>query len=62
MKGNYENIKYSFLCSVMLGHLRLFPSDTVSGWASGTGMAGLFGSAFYMGLAALGLSNMYNEC
>ena len=41
----------SFLCcyfSVALGYLRLFPSKSVNAWSSGTGMAGILGSAIYI--------------
>lgn len=34
--------------NVALGYLRLFPSKMVNAWSSGTGMAGLLGSAIYI--------------
>jgi len=33
-------------CTV-LGFMKIFPSIVVSGYASGTGMAGVFGSFYY---------------
>lgn len=43
--------------SVILGYLEAFPPTGVSGWSSGTGMAGLGGSGFYLALAFAGASN-----
>lgn len=34
--------------NVALGYLRLFPSKSVNAWSSGTGMAGVLGSAIYI--------------
>ncbi|XP_078332911.1 battenin-like isoform X1 [Crassostrea virginica] len=34
--------------NVALGYLRLFPSKSVNAWSSGTGMAGILGSAIYI--------------
>uniref|UniRef100_K1PV41 Battenin n=1 Tax=Magallana gigas TaxID=29159 RepID=K1PV41_MAGGI len=34
--------------NVALGYLRLFPSKCVNAWSSGTGMAGVLGSAIYI--------------
>ncbi|EGG21501.1 Batten's disease protein Cln3 family protein [Cavenderia fasciculata] len=50
-------IASSFGESVVLSYLKLFPSDIVNGWSSGTGVAGVSGSLFYIGLVAAGLSN-----
>jgi hypothetical protein len=33
---------------VLLGNMRLYPSKLVNAWASGTGMAGVGGSALYL--------------
>lgn len=43
--------------SVSLGFLERFPSRTVGGWSSGTGMSGVLASLVYLGLVACGLSN-----
>jgi battenin len=43
--------------SVALGYMERFPSTTVGGWSSGTGMSGVLASLIYMGLGAAGLSN-----
>ena len=36
--------------SVILGYLKTFPPEIVGGWSAGTGLAGVFGSALYLGL------------
>ena len=43
-------------CSVVLGYMRMFPPKLVNSWASGTGLAGVGGSALYLLYSALGLS------
>lgn len=43
--------------SVALGYLERFPSTTVGGWSSGTGMSGVLASLIYMGLSAADFSN-----
>jgi len=43
--------------SVLLGYMKRFPADTVGGWSSGTGMAGVAGAALYLAFVAAGLSN-----
>lgn len=43
--------------SVALGYMERFPSTTVGGWSSGTGMSGVLASLVYMGLSAVGMSN-----
>jgi battenin len=48
----------SFGESVLLGHMRKYSPDIVSGWSSGTGMAGVGGSLGYLLLVAMGLSNV----
>ncbi|GAM26428.1 hypothetical protein SAMD00019534_096030, partial [Acytostelium subglobosum LB1] len=52
-------IASSFGESVMLVHLRQYPSDLVNGWASGTGVAGVCGSLFYIALS--GLAHLQNQ-
>eukprot|EP01132_Coremiostelium_polycephalum_P009914 gene9914-12157_t len=47
----------SFGESVLLSYMKRFPSELVNGWSSGTGVAGVSGSLFYIGLVAAGLSN-----
>ena len=44
------------LASVMLGYLRLYPSKLVNAWASGTGFAGVGGSALYLLYSSTNLS------
>ena len=46
----------SFGESVLLGYLNKFAPKLVSGWSSGTGMAGVGGSLLYLGFVAGGLS------
>ena len=48
----------------MLGYFKFFPANIVSGWASGTGMAGLFGSAFYIMLKYMDINffTIYMSC
>ena len=43
--------------SVILGYLKFYPTALTGAWSSGTGMAGIGGSALYLLLAFLGLSN-----
>jgi hypothetical protein len=43
--------------SVVLGFLKLYPAALTGAWSSGTGMAGVGGSAFYLILSVAGLSN-----
>ncbi len=43
--------------SVTLGYLRLFPSELVNGWSSGTGMAGIAGAALYVLYSGVELTN-----
>ena len=47
----------SFGESVLLGFLKYYPSSMAGAWSSGTGMAGVFGSAFYLALHGAGVSN-----
>jgi len=54
--GFYTALIGSSLCgsmsslgeSVVIGFLKVFPSNSISGWGSGTGMAGLFGNALFI--------------
>eukprot|EP00026_Physarum_polycephalum_P009750 Phypoly_transcript_09884.p1 GENE.Phypoly_transcript_09884~~Phypoly_transcript_09884.p1 ORF type:complete len:452 (+),score=46.46 Phypoly_transcript_09884:157-1356(+) len=48
----------SFGESVLLGHMRKYSPDIVSGWSSGTGMAGVAGSLGYLLFIAGGMTNM----
>ncbi|KAF2076170.1 hypothetical protein CYY_002523 [Polysphondylium violaceum] len=50
-------ISSSFGESVILSHMKQFPSDLVNGWSSGTGVAGVSGTLFYIGMVTAGLSN-----
>jgi len=43
---------------VLLGYQKKFSAETVGGWSSGTGMAGVGGAALYLAFVAAGLSNM----
>lgn len=45
----------SFGEGVVLGYLKLFDSMLVNAWSSGTGMAGVGGSALYLGYIGAGL-------
>jgi len=47
----------SFGESVLLGHMRKYSPDIVSGWSSGTGMAGVGGSLGYLLFVAAKLNN-----
>jgi hypothetical protein len=59
--GFYTALLGSSLCGSMaalgeavnIGFLKVFPSETISGWASGTGMAGIFGSLLFIVLNSL---------
>jgi len=48
----------SFGESVLLGHMRKYPPEIVSGWSSGTGMAGVGGSLGYLVFVAAKFSNI----
>jgi len=48
----------SFGESVLLGHMRKYSPDIVSGWSSGTGMAGVGGSLGYLVFVAAKLNNI----
>lgn len=48
----------SFGESVLLGHMRKYSPDIVSGWSSGTGMAGVGGSLGYLVFVAVKMSNI----
>lgn len=48
----------SFGESVLLGHMRKYSPDIVSGWSSGTGMAGVGGSLGYLVFVAAKMSNI----
>jgi len=48
----------SFGESVLLGHMRKYSPDIVSGWSSGTGMAGVAGSLGYLLFVAAGMTNL----
>jgi len=50
-------ISSSFGESVILSYMKQFPSDLVNGWSSGTGIAGVSGTLFYIGMVSAGLSN-----
>ncbi|EGC31709.1 hypothetical protein DICPUDRAFT_156403 [Dictyostelium purpureum] len=50
-------IASSFGESVLLSYMKRFPAEIVNGWSSGTGVAGVSGSLFYIGMVAAGLSN-----
>ncbi|KYQ94309.1 hypothetical protein DLAC_04607 [Tieghemostelium lacteum] len=50
-------IASSFGESVLLSFMKKFPADIVNGWSSGTGVAGVCGSLFYIGMVAAGLPN-----
>jgi hypothetical protein len=43
----------------MLGYCKCFNSNLIGFWSSGTGMAGMFGSALYLGLVALEVPKIY---
>lgn len=48
--------------AVILGYLKVFPSDLVSGWSSGTGMAGIMGSGSFLllhGVAELSIAETF---
>ena len=47
----------SFGESVILGFLRSFPSQCTSAWSSGTGIAGVGGSLWYLALSSANLSD-----
>lgn len=47
----------SFGESVLLGHMRKYDPDIVSGWSSGTGMAGVGGSLGYLVMIAAGMTD-----
>ena len=49
---NYINF-YRKISFYLIGYLKAFPSELVSGWSSGTGMAGMFGSGLLLVLKAL---------
>ena len=40
----------------MIGFFKEFPSEIVSGWGSGTGMAGVFGSGLLIFLRTMNVS------
>jgi len=37
--------------------LRNFPPNVLSGWSSGTGLAGIFGTFFYLVVSSMELEN-----
>ncbi len=41
----------------MISFIKKFPSDCITGWSSGTGLAGIFGSGLYLILQSLHVSN-----
>jgi len=47
----------SFGESVLLGYLKYYPASMTGAWSSGTGAAGVVGSAFYLALHGAGVSN-----
>ena len=59
--GFYTALIGSSLCgsmsslgeSVVIGFLKVFPSNSISGWGSGTGMAGIFGNLLFIVLQEL---------
>lgn len=44
---------------MLLGYLKSYESELVGGWSSGTGMAGVAGSALYLLFSTLGFSLRY---
>ena len=70
--GFYTCLVGSVLCgsicalgeAVVLGFLKAYPSGLVTGWSSGTGMAGIMGSGTYLllhGLAKLSIAEVIKE-
>jgi battenin len=68
--GFYTALVGSVICgstqalgeAVILGYLKAFPSDLVSGWSSGTGMAGIMGSGSFLllhGVAKLSIAEVF---
>eukprot|EP00033_Pygsuia_biforma_P002109 GCRY01002340.1.p1 GENE.GCRY01002340.1~~GCRY01002340.1.p1 ORF type:complete len:394 (-),score=16.02 GCRY01002340.1:89-1270(-) len=53
----FIGISSSFGESVLLGYIRNFNSEVVGSWASGTGFAGVVGTALYLLLEELNLSD-----
>ncbi|KAK5579952.1 hypothetical protein RB653_009641 [Dictyostelium firmibasis] len=53
----FVGIASSFGESVILSYMKKFPAELVNGWSSGTGIAGVCGSLFYIAMIAAGLSN-----
>ncbi|KAM9994699.1 hypothetical protein ACTFIY_000897 [Dictyostelium cf. discoideum] len=53
----FVGIASSFGESVILSYMKKFPAELVNGWSSGTGIAGVCGSLFYIAMVAAGLSN-----
>ncbi|KAN0037859.1 hypothetical protein ACTA71_000030 [Dictyostelium dimigraforme] len=53
----FVGIASSFGESVVLSYMKKFPAELVNGWSSGTGIAGVCGSLFYIAMVAAGLSN-----
>ena len=47
----------SFGESVILGYLKVFPQRYTGAWSSGTGLAGVAGSLYYLGLSSASLSD-----
>ena len=47
----------SFGESVILGYLKAFPQRYTGAWSSGTGLAGVAGSLYYLGLSSASLSD-----
>jgi hypothetical protein len=45
--------------NVLLAYLKNYPSSLTGAWSSGTGMAGVGGSAFYLVLSVAGVSNQW---
>ncbi len=45
--------------SVVLGFLKSFPSKLVTGWSSGTGMAGVGGAGLYLGFRSANFPDKY---
>lgn len=43
----------------MLGYSKSFSSTLIGMWSSGTGLAGIFGSGFFLALSALKLSEFW---
>ena len=50
----------SFGESILLGYSKLFPSETVGGWSTGTGIAGVGGAGLYLLFCKANLSSFFS--